>query len=110
MFKLISNLFKKNYEDLSGREFKNKFKSIPGAVLIDVRSDAEFKSGSIKGAKNMNIMSSGFSAEIAKLDKSKTYFIFCRSGARSASACRMMSAAGLNVSNLRGGIGAWPAN
>jgi rhodanese-related sulfurtransferase len=110
MLKFLQNLFKKNYEDLSGREFKQRFQSDKNAVLIDVRTPSEFKSGSIKGAKNIDVTGPGFSSEISKLDKSKQYFIFCRSGARSGHACRMMSAQGFKVINLSGGVGAWPSN
>ena len=53
-------------------------------------------------------MSPSFSTEIEKLDPAKTYFVFCRSGARSGMAAKMMSKLGLKVINLRGGIATWP--
>ncbi|MBL7923458.1 MAG: rhodanese-like domain-containing protein [Bacteroidia bacterium] len=108
MLKFIKSLFAKNYEDLSGRDFRSRFESSGNAVLLDVRSPGEFSSGSIRGAKNINVMSQGFNTEVSKLDKSKEYFVFCRSGARSANACRIMSGAGLKVVNLKGGIQEWP--
>jgi rhodanese-related sulfurtransferase len=110
MLKFLRSLFKKSYEDLPGREFKQRFLADKNAVLIDVRTPSEFKSGSIKGAKNINVTGPDFNRETAKLDKSKQYFIFCRSGARSGHACRMMSAQGFKVINLSGGVGAWPSN
>jgi adenylyltransferase/sulfurtransferase len=33
--------------------------------------------------------------------------VYCKTGARSAQAARIMQAAGLRVRNLRGGINAW---
>lgn len=42
------------------------------------------------------------------MDKSKDYFIFCRSGNRSAQACGIMAELGFNVYNLKGGVGMWP--
>ncbi|MBK9637258.1 MAG: rhodanese-like domain-containing protein [Bacteroidetes bacterium] len=104
----MQNLFKKNYEDCDGQEFKARLKENADAVLLDVRSASEFKSGTIKGAKNSNMLSPYFSSEIGTLDPSKTYFVFCRSGARSGTAANMMSKIGLKVINLKGGISAWP--
>jgi rhodanese-related sulfurtransferase len=108
MIKLLQNLFKKNYEDCDGQEFKAKLKENANAVLLDVRSASEFKSGTIKGAKNSNMLSPSFSSEITTMDPTKTYFVFCRSGARSGTAANMMSKLGLKVINLKGGISAWP--
>ncbi len=108
MIKYLQGLFKKNYEDCLGEDFKAKLLADTHAVLLDVRSAAEFKAGTIKGAKNTNMMSPSFSTEIEKLDPAKTYFVFCRSGARSGMAAKMMSKLGLKVINLRGGIATWP--
>lgn len=108
MIKLLQSFFKKNYEDCLGEDFKSKLMGETHAVLLDVRSPSEFNSGTIKGAKNSNMMSPSFSSEIGKMDPSKTYFVFCRSGARSGMAAKMMSKVGLKVINLKGGISAWP--
>lgn len=95
------------FEHLSGRQFRKEFESTPGAVLLDVRTSAEFKSGTIRGAVNLDIMSPAFQRNIAQMDKSKTYFVFCRSGNRSGQACKIMHKAGFDVRNLTGGIGEW---
>lgn len=106
---MFENIFTKSYEDLSGTAFKNAYlMNKENAVLLDVRTPAEFMSGTIPGAKNLDIMSYDFHEAISKLDKSKTYFVFCRSGNRSAQACSMMSKLGFKAYNLAGGIGAWP--
>lgn len=98
----------KAYKSLNGREFKQEFSNSKQPVLIDVRTAGEFASGSIPGAKNIDIMSPEFQKQITHLDKSNDYFLFCRSGSRSAQACMIMAEQGLNVHNLKGGIGAWP--
>jgi rhodanese-related sulfurtransferase len=108
MFNFFKKLFQTNYTSLSGYDFKSTFKNDPNAVLVDVRSQGEFKQGSIKGAKNMPINDASFAQKVSALDKDKTYFVFCAAGARSAAACNRMAAAGLTVYNLRGGIGQWP--
>ena len=107
MLPFFKKLFTSNYETLSGEAFQKQYKTTRGAVLIDVRTPAEFSGGSIRGARNINVVSPSFKNAIQTLDKEKTYFIFCRSGARSRNACRQMSNMGFKVYNLRGGIGAW---
>jgi rhodanese-related sulfurtransferase len=109
MLDFFKTMFVKNYENLSGEEFKSLFEATPGAVLLDVRTKGEFQSGTIKGAKNVDLMSPNFNEQIEKLDKSKTYFLFCRSGNRSGQACNIMASKDLKVYNLAGGIGAWPS-
>lgn len=108
--KLLQSLFggASNTFDLSGADFKQQLKDTPNAVLLDVRTPGEFKSGNLPKALNIDIMSAGFSTQIEKLDKSKTYFVYCRSGNRSGQACRIMQQAGFEVRNLSGGIGAFP--
>jgi rhodanese-related sulfurtransferase len=79
-----------------------------GAVVLDVRTNGEFKSGHIEKAVQIDISSNGFTDKIGQLDKNKTYLVYCRSGNRSATACRVMAANGFtNLFNLSGGIGAW---
>jgi len=107
---MFNSLFKKSYEDLNGTTFKQTFESTPGAVLLDVRTPMEYAAGSIPGSVNMDIMGYDFQDDVAKLDKSKTYFIYCRSGNRSGQACAIMSEMGFTTYNLSGGIGAWPFN
>ena len=94
---------------LAGHPFKAAYQQAPNkAVLLDVRTPGEFSSGSIKGALNIDIMSSNFAQKVEKLDKDATYFIFCRSGNRSGQACKMMHKMGFDVRNLAGGIGSYP--
>lgn len=104
---MFSFFSKKDY-DLNGSDFKQKFNNTPNAVLIDVRTKAEFGEGTLQGAKNLDMMLPGFEAEARKLDRSKTYFLFCRSGNRSSKAASMFEKLGLTSFNLVGGIGAWP--
>ena len=107
---MFGNLFKstKNYEDLSSTDFENGFKNDPNAVLLDVRTVAEHKSGHIPNSKNIDVMSFSFGKSVEKLDKSKSYYVYCRSGGRSGNACNSMSKLGFEkVYNLRGGMMGW---
>ena len=72
------------------------------SVIIDVRTDDEFSTGFIEGAVNIDFyMGNKFISEIDKLDKSKSYFIYCKSGARSGQTCELMKQKGFKkVYNL----------
>ena len=56
----------------------------PDFITIDIRTPGEYKEGHLKGAVNINFFSETFKEDIAKLDRSKTYLIHCRSGGRSS--------------------------
>jgi rhodanese-related sulfurtransferase len=80
----------------------------PGALVLDVREDAEFASGHLPKARHIPLgqLSTRIS-EIAK-HKEKPVIVTCRSGARSGSACRALRNAGFTqVYNLKGGVPAW---
>lgn len=79
------------------------------AILIDVRTPEEINEGIIEGATVfVDYKNANFASEIAKLDKSKTYIVYCRSGGRSAGASDMMVGQGFqSVYNLEGGITGW---
>ena len=79
----------------------------PGVTVIDVRTPAEFASGHIAGAVNID-EEGDFAAGIAHLDKSKTYAVYCHSGRRSGLATTAMADAGFtSIYNLDGGLMAW---
>jgi rhodanese-related sulfurtransferase len=86
-----------------------KIKNENKAIVIDVRTPAEWQEGVIDGATLfIDFKSSNFKQEIAKLDKSKTYVVYCRSGGRSAGASQVMIDSGFkNVINMEGGIMSW---
>jgi rhodanese-related sulfurtransferase len=104
----IFSFLSKSEEDLTGTEFKSKFQSSKNAKLLDVRTPAEFASGKIPGAKNINIQDPSFQSEINKLSKDTEYYVYCRSGMRSSKAVKYMNSMGFKAYNLQGGIGAWP--
>lgn len=80
------------------------------ATIIDVRTPGEISEGVIEGATVFIDYNGGnFESELAKLDKSKSYIVYCRSGARSAGASEVMVNNGFqHIYNLEGGIMGWP--
>ncbi len=82
-----------------------------GVITLDVRTPGEFMVGHIQGAININVESPAFESEIAKLDKSVTYAVYCQSGRRSGIAIEAMQQNGFNnLFNLTNGIADWQAN
>lgn len=88
----------------------DKVATSPGVKIIDVRTPAEFASGHIPGAVNIDVAQPGFDQAIAALDESQRYAVYCRTGNRSRAAAQQMSDAGFtSVVDLDGGIVAWSA-
>tara|TARA_B100001971_G_C17636881_1_gene261398 strand:+ start:53 stop:397 length:345 start_codon:yes stop_codon:yes gene_type:complete len=104
------NLFKsapKEYNDIDAAEFAQLMKQ-PNHVVLDVRSPFEQREGAIPGNILIDMFDPAFAQKVAKLDKSKTYMVYCRSGNRSKTACSLMARQGFeNLYNLKGGIYAW---
>ncbi|MDQ5962425.1 MAG: hypothetical protein QG653_232 [Patescibacteria group bacterium] len=77
----------------------------PSMVILDVRTPEEYAQGHLAGAINVNVESGTFDEEISKLDKNTSYFVYCRSGRRSAVAVsRMKDLSFSSTYNLLGGI------
>lgn len=113
LFSSIKQLFSSTnmYQNLSPQEYEEAYQASDNAVLIDVRTPREFKGGHIPGAINIDIMSSSFASEVAKLDPSASYFINCQSGGRSARACSYFAQNGFqDPVNLKGGMISWMAS
>ena len=92
-------------QDLSQTDLAAKVAEA-NVVLVDVRTPEEVAQGYITGATTfIDFYSDGFQDEIKKLDKSKTYVMYCRSGGRSGKAAQFMVDNGFKtVYNLNGGI------
>ena len=78
-------------------------------IILDVRTPEEFSEGYIGNATNLNIYDANtFMSKIQSYNKENSYYLYCKSGARSAQACQIMSQLGFNnVYNLFGGITNW---
>jgi hydroxyacylglutathione hydrolase len=73
------------------------------AVLVDVRSDEEFRAGHIEGA--VNIMAMDLRTRYTELDPDKPTIVMCRTGHRSSLASSLLKQRGFKeVYNAAGGI------
>jgi rhodanese-related sulfurtransferase len=81
-----------------------------GALLLDVRTQAEFDSGHVIDARHLPQEQLAQGGETLKRYKDKVVITCCESGARSGAAARVLRAQGFTqVVNLRGGLQAWRA-
>lgn len=81
-----------------------------GAQLLDVRTQAEWDEGHLKGATLITVTEDGFLDKAkSQLDPKKPVLVYCRSGKRSATAAKQLRAAGFTVYDLDGGIITWKA-
>lgn len=95
------------FQNLNVNDFEQGITQ-PDAILIDVRTPMEYQEGHIKSAKLIDISDNDFEKQIESLDKSKAYYVYCRSGGRSSHASQIMIEKGFTkVYNLQGGIIAW---
>ncbi|HSZ25639.1 MAG TPA: rhodanese-like domain-containing protein [Cytophagaceae bacterium] len=95
-----------NYKTVEEKEFSELSKK-QNVVVLDVRTPEEYKEGHLDKAVLMNYNSNTFQQEVNKLDKSKTYLVYCKAGGRSARASAELAKKGLVVYNLDGGISNW---
>lgn len=92
-------------EMITTREVKeviDDYKNNKNIVIIDVRTEDEYKSGHLKEAINIPVGE----IESITISKDKTLIVYCRSGSRSASAAKILSGMGYKVLDM-GGIINW---
>ncbi len=78
------------------------------ALILDIRTAADYKSGHIKGAKNIPLSDFATSVDGLTGDKSKPVLVYCNSGNTVTRAIKLLKKAGFEtVNNLEGGIAAW---
>ena len=98
-------------EDLDSASFAEKINNDNNAVIIDVRTPMEYNEGHLADSLLIDISSPSFMDEIDKLDRSKNYYIYCRSGSRSWHAGNYMLKQGFRtVAHLGPGIIGWRGN
>lgn len=95
--------------DLTQKEWIASKANTNAPVVLDVRTQEEFDAAHIPGAQVLDIQQpQQFMDGLSKLNPETHYFVYCRSGARSAKACKLLVQSGFkNVYNLLGGILEW---
>lgn len=95
---------------LSAKEFQAAILQ-QGVQVLDVRSADEYKNGHLKNALLANWNDpKEFQDRTQHLDKSKTVYVYCQAGGRSAAAQSYLIEKGFKVINLEGGLSNWKMN
>ena len=96
-------------KELKQEEWQKQIKNDKDSVILDVRTEEEVEEGYIPNSKNIDIYKGQrFIDEVENLDKSKHYYIYCRSGKRSSQACTLLDQMGFaETYNLAGGFSEW---
>lgn len=95
-------------DTLAPQAFIKQAKADTTSIILDVRTPGEYNEEHLAGAQQLDFLNSeAFDAGIKQLDKSHTYYVYCRSGKRSHNACIKMKKQGFKVFDMEGGILNW---
>lgn len=73
------------------------------ACVLDVRRPAEYAEGHLAGAVNLDWLApEAFTAGMERLDRKRTYYVYCRSGRRSHAAAMRLEQSGFRVFDMKG--------
>lgn len=89
-------------------ELISKYNGNDKPIIIDVSTPKEYEDLHLEGAINISILSWFFKARLDAMDRGKTYIVYCKVGARSKAAKKMMELLGFqNIYNIVGGTLLW---
>ena len=88
----------------------DKHQSDADFVILDIRTPYEYQQGHIPGALLIDYRNTHFKELLGRLDRTKTYLVYCRSGNRSGRALGIFSNLGFDqIYHLSRGILEWQA-
>jgi len=96
---VAENVLAGRVDDISIEQFMEHDRK--NTILLDVRTETEYKGGHLEGALNIPVDS--LRARLGELDKSKEILDYCQIGLRGYVASRILSQKGFKVRNLTGG-------
>ena len=108
---LMQDVAAQSTTPVSEKKFSRLMKK-QNAVLLDVRTSEEYQEGHIPGAVLIDVnKQADFLQQVQKLDKSKKYLLYCRSGKRSEKALVLMKENGFRkIFHLEDGFEGWDGN
>jgi rhodanese-related sulfurtransferase len=99
------DLIKAGLKNLPFKVFFSSASADKDAILIDVRTNEEVEQQAYKGAKHIDYLSYELADQLEQLDKSKTYYVFCKTSRRSSRVCIILENLGFpKVFNLKEGL------
>lgn len=103
---MISQWRNRVIRELSPDQFEAEL--LPGTLLLDVRTEEEYRHGHLEGARLIPVQELSLSLSKIKLFKDSPVLIYCRSGIRSITAGEILLNAGFtSVGHLTLGITGW---
>lgn len=104
-----SNVFAQNgAPKLAPEQFQKQANKNKKNIILDIRTPEEVAEGHIEGADFINFLDESFEEQLTKLDKRKTYYVYCRSAKRTIPATEKMKEMGFKkVYMLEGGLNNW---
>ncbi|MBL4850189.1 MAG: MBL fold metallo-hydrolase [Planctomycetes bacterium] len=94
-------------ERIEADELQRRLASDTPPRLLDVRSPSEHAAGAIEGSQQVCL--SQLQARLAEVSPDETWVVHCQGGYRSSVAASILEAAGVTISDLRGGYLGWVA-
>ena len=96
-----------DFESVNVDEFE-KVLADSSVVRLDVRTADEYAAGHIADALNIDVLEDNFEqTALAKIEKSRTVALYCRSGRRSKRAASILAKHGYKVIELNTGYNGW---
>jgi rhodanese-related sulfurtransferase len=97
--------------NLNTSQAKAIISSDSNLIILDVRTPEEYADGKIANAINIDVKDESFKSKVTKLNKSKSYLVYCKAGSRSANAVSIMQELGFTkIYNLTNGYDEWIEN
>ncbi len=97
-----------NIANINAKQAGELVQSNKELIILDVRTEGEFSGAHIKGAKHIDVKQPDFKEKVAKLDRTQTYLIHCKSGGRSKRALAIMKQLGFqHLYHLDSGLNGW---
>lgn len=96
------------FQIISYQEAKQRMEEQKDSVILDVRREEEYERGHIPHAVLLPLDTIEEEASSALPKKDQTILVYCRSGARSKIAARILDAMGYTNVYEFGGIREWP--
>jgi rhodanese-related sulfurtransferase len=97
-----------SFAHVDSKRFAEIINETPNSIILDVRTREEHQTFRIPNSILIDFNSTKFTEKLETLDTTKTYLVYCASGARSLGACKQMKKMGFEkIFNLKNGILSW---
>lgn len=97
----------KSYRELSPEQAKERLKADNSILLLDVRTPEEYQKVHIPGSVSLPLNELADGIFHFAPEQNKEIIVYCLSGARAGSACKILSQIGYSNVSTMGGIRSW---